>query len=438
MQSTPTLRRSLAALAAILAGVLTLAACGTADNSGGDSKLSDGEVTLRVTWWGADNRHKRTADAIKTFEKKHPNIHVQAEFVDWSGYWDKLATSTAGGNAPDVMQLDQIYLASYADRGVLADLERLSQLRTSDLGSALDMGRSNGTLHGMPISTTPTAVLVNQDKLDELGLKLPDTNTWTWQQFNEFARSVTMASGGKVVGIGPWSYEFSLQLYARQRGESLFTDGQVSISSDTLAGFYQQALDWTTSGAARSASQIAEQTGVPLDQTDMATGKSAMAFVPATTISAYSAASGGANLQLVKLPTDDANARPYMYLKPGMYWAVSSRSKHPAEAALLVDFLVNNPEAATILGMERGIPANPKIRDSLAQSLSPNEQKAVAYVRSLEKNLGKPPEIVPNGASDIDPLIQRYLMEVLFKRQTPKAAAEGLIKDLRSSIDAAK
>ena len=41
-----------------------------------------------------------------------------------------------------------------------------------------------------------------------------------------------------------------------------------------------------------------------------------------------------------------------------MCWAIASSCEHPKEAALLVNFLMNNEEAATILASERGVPVS--------------------------------------------------------------------------------
>ncbi|MBL0885949.1 ABC transporter substrate-binding protein [Myceligenerans indicum] len=427
-----------AAAAGTLALTVGLAACGTAEGSGG-TELSGGDVDLRVTWWGGDARHERTQEAIDAFEEKHPNIHVTGEFADWTGYWDKLATSTAGGNSPDVIQMDQLYLASYADRGALADLGALPQLTTSGLDDpVLGMGRSGDTLYGMPVSTTAFGLLVNQDVLADLGIELPDTDTWTWDEFDAFARSVSEKSGGRTVGITPWNNEYSLQLAARQAGDELFADGDVAIDPATLEQYFQRALDWTKDGAAQSASQFAEQASASLDQQDFATGKTAMIFSQVTQLTAYAAAAGGANVTIAALPADGADGSGYQYLKPGMYWSVSARSAHPAEAALFVDFMVNDPQAGAILGTERGLPANPEILASIADGLTDDEKKAVDYSDSLAPQLGDAPEIVPNGASETDTLILRYLQDVLFEERTPAEAAEGFIDELRSAVDAAK
>lgn len=44
------------------------------------------------------------------------------------------------------------------------------------------------------------------------------------------------------------------------------------------------------------------------------------------------------------------------YAKPATMYAVSKNTEHPKEAAMLLDFLMNSPEMASLQGIEKGIP----------------------------------------------------------------------------------
>ena len=79
-------------------------------------------ITLRFYWWGSDSRHQYTQQLIDNYEAANPGVTIEAEFSGFDDYWDRLATATAGGDAPDVMQQDTRYVAEYAERGALADL----------------------------------------------------------------------------------------------------------------------------------------------------------------------------------------------------------------------------------------------------------------------------------------------------------------------------
>jgi multiple sugar transport system substrate-binding protein len=388
-------------------------------------------------WWGGDNRHQRTQQVIDLFEEEYPNITVEPEFSDWNGYWEKLATSTAGKNMPDVLQMDQLYLASYADRGTLTDMRELDIDTSSMEPSVLAMGESGDGLYAAPISTSNMAVFVNTDLLEEVGVPLPDnTDTWTWDEYAEWAKSVTEAAPSGVFGGSIQQNEFMLQLFARQNGENLFEDGKVAISPETLEAFFQQGLDFSKNGASAPASVWSESTSVALDQQPFSVGRAATSFVTATQISAFAQASG-ANLELVPIPQTEGGVEDFDYFKAGMYWSISSQSEHPAEAALLIDFFLNDPEAVEIIGTERGIPAVTSTLEVIEGDLTPEEVKAVEYSDSRIPFLGEAPAIVPNGASDIDAVLLRYLADVLFERQTSAQAAEGFIADVQKSIDAA-
>ena len=50
-----------------------------------DAAASDGEVTLRFSWWGGDARHKATEAACQAFMEKYPNIKVECEYGAWDG-----------------------------------------------------------------------------------------------------------------------------------------------------------------------------------------------------------------------------------------------------------------------------------------------------------------------------------------------------------------
>lgn len=196
-----------AALLGIVVAALALTACG--GDGGGSGELSDEPVTLRFTWWGSDVRHQRTQEVIKQFQAEHPNITVKGEFKEWVGYWDSLATTVAANDAPDIIQMDELYLATYAERGALLDLKTAEKnLNTADFDpKALATGELDGKLYGLPTGLTTYSVIVNTSLLDKYKIELPDDSTWTWDDFRKVGAEVSKASGGKVKGIGSWGFD---------------------------------------------------------------------------------------------------------------------------------------------------------------------------------------------------------------------------------------
>ena len=420
---------------------MALAGCGgTSVTGGSEVKASDGDVTIRISWWGSDTRTSVTEEAIKGFEKEHPNIKVETTYSDWSGYWDKLATENAGKNAPDIMQMDELYLASYANRGSLFDLGRASEyLDLGQMDSSLrDMGKVDGTQYAAPASSSGFGVIINNDVVNKLGLTVPDTSKWTWDELTAFAKQVVRKSGGSVVGIDPLGNGYSLQLWARQHGESLFKDGKISISQKTLASYLQLNYDWThgSDPIAGTPDHRAEESSGTLDQGDFATSKQAMKFSAAGQLSTFSRAAGTDNMTLAPMPNDNASTK-YDYIKPAIYWAVSSQSQHPAEAAMLIDYLITDEAADKLLGTNRGIPSNNGIREMLAKDASGVDKQSLDFQDQIKDKVGDAPEITPNGAGELDDIIGRYGQKVMFGEQSSSDAAAAMIKEVQSAIASA-
>src|SRR3954447_2279257 len=157
-------RRVLRALI-LLVCLLVPAAC----SSGSGQSESGGPVTLRVSTWGNDSRLKLTQKAVDVFTAANPNIKVSIENSEWGSYWDKLATMTAGKNSPDVIQMDESYIAAYGGRKALLDLDKVKN--SLDL-SAMDekvlaTGKVGDTLVGAPIGVANFSVGVNPKVLQK-------------------------------------------------------------------------------------------------------------------------------------------------------------------------------------------------------------------------------------------------------------------------------
>ncbi|MDK1344715.1 extracellular solute-binding protein [Streptomyces sp. 378] len=425
------------AVGAVVSCSLVLTAC-SGGSTGAAPELGDKPVTIRATWWGADARAQLTNEVIAAFEKKYPNIKVKGEYKDWAGYWDALATTTAAKDSPDVIQMDELYLASYAGRGALYDLGKAEKIvKTSQFDDqALATGQVDGTQYALPVGIGVMSVAVNTDLFKKYGVKLPDDKTWTWEDYARIGKELTDKSGGKIHGVAgaPGFDAGSLKYWARQQGNELFgKDGNVSLKAESLAGMWKYGLSLISSGASVKASTMVEDQTAGITAGSFATGKAAMMGAYNTQITALQEATG-AKLKLLRLPrVGDTKAN---FFKPSMYWAVSGQSEHPAEAAAFVNFVLNDAKAADILKTERGIPANKEMLKHLEGGLTGPDKAAADYMNTVTP--GESPVVTPNGGSGVEPQLQRYSQEVYFKKTSPEAAAKAFIKELQSEIDAAK
>ena len=85
-------------------------------------KGSDDQVTIKITWWGGDARHEATQKVLDLYTESHPNVKFEAIPAGWDGYFEKLSTQAASGSMPDIVQMDYLYISTYAKNNSLADL----------------------------------------------------------------------------------------------------------------------------------------------------------------------------------------------------------------------------------------------------------------------------------------------------------------------------
>lgn len=424
-----------ARLSLVLAGVtavsLALAGC-----AGGTSTADQGgDVTLRFAWWGSDARHTATQAAIKAFEAANPGITVDPEFGDWGGYWDRLATQTAGGNAPDVMQMSDAYLAEYAGRGVLLPLDGRPEIDLSGLDAGgVASGEVDGSLYALQAGANFPAVVANPAVFKAAGIEMPDDSTWTWDDYAKVAADLSKAGVG-AVGTDSIIGDPVTNAWLLQHGASLFTaDGKVGFGKDDLTGFFELVSKLSNSGAAPQPSVITEQMVLSPDQWGIATGKSAMGFGWSNLLTTFEKALGSP-LTLLRLPTDSKTSG--LYLRGAMYYSISAGTKHPAESAKLVNFLLNDKAAANELLAERGLPLNTEIRQYIADKVSEPQQRLIAFTVDNADAFGKAPAVPAVGGGTYDQVIQRAISDVLFGSVTPKAASERVHTELSDLLTAA-
>lgn len=419
-------------IGASLVVLLMLSGCGGSDGTSAQNP-DDEEVTISLNWWGSNVRAANTEKVVKQFEQEHPNIHVELQNADWSGYWDKLATSVAGGNTPDVIQMDQSYLSSYASQGVLLDLAQVGDdIDTSNIAN-MEAGQMDGTQYGIPYMIGNYGMVVNNDLLERIGVTLPDTDNWTWDEYVAFGKEVSEKSHGDVTIGTPLAA--ILQIWANQHGTTVYKDGKFAMEEKALTEFFQLTADMVANGSAGTADRWTENSTATLDQSDIGTGKQATGFYSASQLSALSTALGTENVSLEPIPSNvDGKWDTYGYSPT---WTISAKSEHPKQAAMLIDYLVNSEYSAEVQGVERGIPSNGKIRESMRNKVGAIDQKVLDFTDRIEPHVGGLPEISPAGSSNQGNIVLRYQQDVIYGKRTAQEAARGLSDEMNKEIDAA-
>ncbi|MBD3940582.1 sugar ABC transporter substrate-binding protein [Microbacterium sp. NEAU-LLC] len=422
-------RRVLAIIAAVGVAV-TLAGCSSSSDG-----AADGTVTLRFAWWGSDELNSIKAEQIALFEKKYPNIKVEGEPSEYNGYYDKLATQVAGGGAPDAIQITYDALPQYVSKNAIHDLsDDIDQSKFTP--GSLDSGIIDGKLYAIPTGVGSRGIIVNPAVFAAAGVEIPDDTTWTWDDYIDIAAKISANSPDGTYGSAQITNDQSLMAFARQAGEDLYTaDGENGVSEDTATSFFAFSKELQTSGGSPDASTAAEDAGASLEQSLMGQGRIGMTFAPINFVSIY-AQSSGQDLQILNVP-GDSGGKAGLVLQPTVQYAVYSKSAHPKEAAQLIDFLLNSPEAGPLNKLTLGIPAVPEVLDTISDDLSATEQAQVDFIARLSEAGGTPQNPIALPTSQLGPIITKLWDDVSFEKTTPEKAGADYVDQVDVALQAA-
>ena len=432
-------RRTALALGLAVPGLAGLAACGpnaTGGGGGGEGGGSADSGSLRLAWWGNPTRDENTTKVVEAYKESVPDVTIALEPGEWSGYWDKLATQTAGGDFPDVVQMDEKYLAEYGGRGALLDLAGAG-LNTADFApGSVEVGELPEVgLAAINAGLNAFAFLINPVVFEEAGVEIPDDTTWTWDDLIDTAVKITEATPDGTYGMTQMgSVQGLFQVYVRQAGQDQYKDGAAGFDLDTATKWFEWAKSIQDTKAGPGASVSVEDAAQAMDQSLFATGKVAMTVAWSNQVVAHDGLvpEGVTVLRPPSMTGSAADAQ--LWYKASMYWAVSAKSANPEAAVAFVDYLVNSPEAGKILSVERGVPGNLTVREAIVEDLDEANLKAVDYLDAVESELGAAPEITPQGGGQFEDILTRACEEMLFGTLTPADAGQRLLDDLAGAL----
>ena len=428
--SALTRRRFLGAGGATLLG-LGLAACGNGGEPGGSSK------DIQFAWWGNDERDRRTRDAIAAFQASTKGVKVRPQVTNWDGYWDKMATQTAGGNPPDLIQMDYAYITEYAKRNTLLALDEFipEKLGIADFDEhSLNSGKVDGKLYGATMGINSVALFYNKTTLQKSGLEMPD-DTMTWSQFADLAKQVAAKNPGNFGTPNGLLSDVPFECWLRQRGKSFFTEkGELGFEP---ADFVEWMTYWDELSKAKAAIPAEVETASSGDVSDapILTGKAAFAFMWSNQLTALTAATKD-EIGIHMFPQGDApDSRPGQFYKASMLLSISAKTDGRDTALELANALLTEPEIAGKLGFERGVPPSPKVRDALVAKATPAERATAEYIQGIEDKIGDPQAPPPQKAAEVEQAFAFSVEQAAFGKLGVEAAVDKFFDDATKVLE---
>ena len=360
--------------AAALCCAVTLSACSSRKTNSvtpPDGRLD--KCSLRFSWWGGDDRHKATLDAIGLWNKKHPDITITPEYGGWDGWTEKVSAQMRSGTEPDIMQINYDWLISMSENGSrfydLDSLDSFLDLSGYD-DEILSFGRIDGRLSALTVSVSGRSLFYNSKVFSSLGAEYPKT----WTELTALGKSfgaeglypldLDIQSGGTA-----W---YLAVVYVQQKTgkEFIAHDGKLGFTVDDISDalkFYKSLEDSHVIRTVRARTD--EDGNAALYQSsEFIDGRVAGVLEWGSAVGKYESVLPEGVLEAGPLLADESGNTGGWLIKPTLLYAVSGNTKYPDEAAAFIDFLVNDEECAELLGTTRGIPASKKAASALEKS----------------------------------------------------------------------
>ncbi len=214
-------RREFLSLTSTMTAGAILAACAPAQTAAPAQQAEEAvaqppeEEVVELIAWFTDRRsiNQMTEEEAKPdFEAQNPNIVVNVQFVPESEIQQKLLTSNAAGNAPDLSSIDETFLDTLTKNNVLLPIPSEVVNVKDTLGSlSADLYDIEGKYFGLPNGVFSSQIYYNAALLDELGYA-PEDIPGNWDDFITWAKDITVWEGDnlELSGMTFWGNEFSM------------------------------------------------------------------------------------------------------------------------------------------------------------------------------------------------------------------------------------
>ena len=431
-----------------------LAACGGSSNAGSTATstaassaaasvagLSSDPVTLTMSWWGGESRHNAYQEAIKAFSAEHSTITVNPTFAAWSGWEDTMSTKFAGGVAEDVCQINWNWLYNYSKNGqTFIDLNSVSEYLDLTQWDEAKLAACNvaNAQQCVPVSMTGRIFYWNKTTFDKAGISFPTTLDELMAAGKTFQEK--LGDDYYPLHLGAYDRMILMVFYLESKYGKDWADpvtSTLNYTEEEIAeglAFIKSLVDGHVMMNLKDYYSANSDTATH-QSNEWITGKIAGIFEWDSAATKYSSALDDDNKDGFTVGEEikfgDYNGG---FSKVSMGLAITKTCEHVAEAATLIQFLLNEEKGASIMGSECGIPASKAglgyaqaagaVKDLVADA----NAKVMAFTTNKLDPLFENNDLKASGTG----IYQEVFDNIDYGDETPEEAVNGLLDGMES------
>jgi raffinose/stachyose/melibiose transport system substrate-binding protein len=421
-----------AIILSVLLSLSVLTACGSkADgnksaNNTGTSNTQNSNESVTLTVWGDTDNQAILETSFKqvneAFEKKYPNIKLDYQY---SGSFDTINVALQSNSLPDLFWVQgnkSTKMAEMAKNGFLLPLDKYNFDKSRFPEQSVEYASVDGSIYcSFPSFFDYAVIYYNKDIFEKYGLDKPKN----WAEFENILKTlkdkgeVPMAFGGKGDFVRYWLTQIMAPALANDVLAAI-KEHKTDVDYTNMIEMFDAYRGFAEKGYLGKDFASTDGAGAQLAFTN---GKAAMIVDGTWNNQIFKDTS--LNIGRFALPGKDG--KRYSQSGPSNYntYAVSSKTKHPDEAAKYIEFL-NSAESQQIF--ENNLGAIPLVKD-----IAPKDDsvKELAEYDVVGNNIY---HVLSGVADDKAKPQDKFLGDVLPKLMTSKITGTEAVQIIKDEI----
>ncbi|MBK8033523.1 MAG: sugar ABC transporter substrate-binding protein [Anaerolineae bacterium] len=342
---------------------------------------------VTLTMWSRDSNQDFLRELVDMWNGSHAN-QIELTIIPAADFVTRVGVASAGGEAPDLLPIDLIYVPAFARAGNLTEIgDFIDSLPYADQlsPSHIHLGEYDGGRYAVPFAAEGSVLLYNKGLFEQAGLD-PEAPPTTWQEIYDAAVAITALGddiygyyfSGACAGCNAFTY---LPLIWASGGDVLSEDGlSATVDSPEVRAaleFYQRM--WNEGLIPPSAQA---DTGTDFLNAFL-TGKIGMAGSGAFSISVLKNDHPEIDFGLTFLPGQDGGTSSFA---GGDSIAITSSSQHAAEAFEFIQWVLSEEIQLEMFAARGQLPLRADLIDN---EYSQQDPRLITNAEAM--NLGKTP-----------------------------------------------
>ncbi|MBL8133970.1 MAG: sugar ABC transporter substrate-binding protein [Anaerolineae bacterium] len=342
-------------------------------------------VTLQM--WSRDSNQDFLRELVDMWNADHPN-QIELTIIPAADFVTRVGVASAGGEAPDLLPIDLIYVPQFAQAGNLVEIGAfIDALPYADQLSAshVHLGEYDGGRYAVPFAAEGSVLLYNKGLFEAAGLD-PEAPPTTWEGIYEAAKAITALGddnygfyfSGACAGCNAFTF---LPLIWASGGDVLTEDG-LSATVDTpevraALEFYKRMWDEGLIPPSAQADTGTDFFGA------FTTGKIGMVGSGAFSIAILKNDHPDIDFGLTFLPGQEGGISSFA---GGDSIAITSSSQHAAEAFEFISWVLSDEIQLQMFAARGQLPLRADLVDN---EFSREDPRLITNAEAM--NLGKTP-----------------------------------------------